>query len=328
MMSEQLSARLGRGMAEAAGAAPSLHNTQPWQFAVEGDAMLLYAVPERALGVADPNARGLYLSCGAALYNARTAGRELGYDVRMRLLPHPEYPLDVLAVLDAEPGAPPSATESARYGAIWRRHTNRGAYSDRRIAPSLAARLAQAAAQEHATLQRLDPHQTRVLLDLAAGANRKLSADTAHQDELSHWIRDGAPDGIPPWALPMRPLDQPSPVRDDMVEAAEASPPVVPYEHSPQVAILSTAENEPADWLQAGLALEKVLLIATMNGLSASFLYQLIEREEMYGESLGPVPWRDTPQMVMRLGYAHPAVPTPRRRTESIMRRGAGLRLG
>jgi len=327
MMSAQLSARLGRGMAEAAGAAPSLHNTQPWQFAVEGDVMLLYAVPERALSVADPNARALYLSCGAALCNARTAGRELGYDVHMRLLPHPEYSFDVLAVLDAKPGAPPTATEHARYGAIWRRHTNRGTYSDRRIAPSLTARLAQAAVQEHATLERLDPHQTRVVLDLAAEANRQLSADGAHQDELRHWIRDGAPDGIPLWALPMRPLNQPSPVRDDMVgAAAEVSPPVVPYERSPQVFILSTEENEPEDWLQAGLALENVLLIATMNGLSASFLYQLIERDEMYGEGLG-VPRRDTPQMVMRLGYAPPAVPTPRRRTESVMRPGAGLRL-
>src|SRR5215469_12318273 len=92
----------------AAGSAPSVHNTQPWQFSVDGDHLLLSADPDRALPVADPTARALYISCGAALFSARVALRALGYEPQVRQLPHPEYRFTVLAVIDAADGRPPT----------------------------------------------------------------------------------------------------------------------------------------------------------------------------------------------------------------------------
>ena len=38
----------------AAGAAPSIHNTQPWRFRVTGDLIELHGDPDRMLWVADP----------------------------------------------------------------------------------------------------------------------------------------------------------------------------------------------------------------------------------------------------------------------------------
>src|SRR5215469_14227823 len=92
----------------AAGTAPSVHNTQPWQFSMSGDQLLLSADPGRALWVSDPTARALYISCGAALFSARVALRALGYQPRVRQLPHPEYRFTVLAVIDAADGRPPT----------------------------------------------------------------------------------------------------------------------------------------------------------------------------------------------------------------------------
>lgn len=42
------------------------------------------------------------------------------------------------------------------------------------------------------------------------------------------------------------------------------------FEAAPNIALLSTAQDTPADWLRAGQALARVLLAATRAGLVAS----------------------------------------------------------
>jgi hypothetical protein len=58
---------------QAAGLAPSVHNTQPWRFRVTPDVIELHADPTRRLPVADPEDVELRLACGAALFNLRLA---------------------------------------------------------------------------------------------------------------------------------------------------------------------------------------------------------------------------------------------------------------
>src|SRR6266568_7572636 len=76
----------------AATAAPSLHNTQPWRFAVDGTRISLHADPNRQLRGVDPQGRQLLISCGAALFNLRLAAGYLGREPRVRLLPDPADP--------------------------------------------------------------------------------------------------------------------------------------------------------------------------------------------------------------------------------------------
>src|SRR5580658_3320806 len=159
MFREFTDAQIG-AIVSAAGAAPSFHNSQPWQFSVEGDELQLSGVADRALWVADPNARALYISCGAALLNARVAIRMTGCEPTVRLLPHPEYPADVLALVRADPGDPPAATERQLCRAIWQRHTNRGPYTGRPIPQGVQASMRRAAEAESAALHMLDRAKT------------------------------------------------------------------------------------------------------------------------------------------------------------------------
>jgi len=315
---------------EAAAAAPSIHNSQPWQFAANGDELLLHGVPDRALSVSDPSARALYVSCGAALMNARVALRASGLDPQIRLLPHPDYPFDVLAVIKATQGTPPTAGELNLYQSIWRRHTDRGPYSSRPIPRVVMAGLQKSAAAENATLRKLSRGDTAVVLGLAARASHELAADGDHRDELRRWLNSDAEDGIPDWALPASPQSTPSPVRhvDFLAASAAAGRPRAEYERHPQLAVLTTAADEPADWLTGGLALEHVLLVATLNGLSASFLSQILERDDMLEAAHRSWPWPEHPQMIMRLGYGDGAMPTPRRSLDSVMHSADPLRIG
>ena len=68
--------------------APSSHNSQPWLFRVEGNAVGVYADRRRRLQVVDPDDRELVMSCGAALYNLRLALSHIGEGLDVSILPN------------------------------------------------------------------------------------------------------------------------------------------------------------------------------------------------------------------------------------------------
>jgi nitroreductase len=315
-----------RRVIESAAAAPSVHNTQPWRFTVVADDLLeVQADLDRALWVADPRARALYMSCGAALFNIRTAIRITGFNPLVWPLPHPELGPVVLAAVQAEPGRPPTFAERELYEAIWQRHTDRGPYSCERLAESVKVALAQAASFEFATLRMLPDAEAAMVLDLAARASAELAGDVEHQIELQRWVGTASTeDGIPAHALSPAPGREPAPVRGDLAAAVPAlARPAGEFEEFPQLAVLTTARDEPADWLRAGQALQRVLLTATVHGISTSFLYQSIELHDMRPESAPAWPWPEIPQIVIRFGYGKRAPTSPRRSLDDVLTRVA-----
>ncbi|HEX9064010.1 MAG TPA: nitroreductase family protein [Streptosporangiaceae bacterium] len=320
-----------RRIIESAAAAPSIHNTQPWRFTVVADDLLeVQADPDRALWVSDPHARALYLSCGAALFNIRTAIRMTGFNPLVWPLPHPEFAPTVIAAVQAEPGRPPTFAERELYEAIWQRHTNRGPYSGEPLSESMQVALEQAASFEFSTLRMLPSSQAATVLDLAAKASAELAGDVQHQIELQRWIGTASTqDGIPAEALPQVPAHQPAPIRGDMLSAVPSRPrPSGEYEEYPQLAVLTTARDEPGDWLRAGQALQRILLTATVHGISTSFLYQSIELRDMHPDSAPPWPWPEIPQIVIRLGYGKHAASSPRRPLDDVLTRVAAEQAG
>src|SRR3712207_4297660 len=77
---------------EAAGMAPSLHNSQPWSFRPASDLIELHVDPARRVPVADPDDRELRIACGAALFNLRIALRGRGVRPDVVRLPDPDRP--------------------------------------------------------------------------------------------------------------------------------------------------------------------------------------------------------------------------------------------
>ena len=75
------------GLLATAGRAPSLHNSQPWQFRVTPRAIELHADPRRSLVVADPDGRELRIACGAALFNLQLALHGHGIRPIVTILP-------------------------------------------------------------------------------------------------------------------------------------------------------------------------------------------------------------------------------------------------
>jgi len=157
------------------------------------------------------------------------------------------------------------------------------------------------------------------VLELAAAADRALECDFDHRVELSRWVGTEGDDGLPAGALAHRPDAGPAPVRNFGYAAPAIERPAGHYEQRPRLAVLSTARDEPGDWLRAGQALQRVLLTATRNGLATSLLYQPIERHDQEHQGRGWWPWPECPQVIIRFGYGPPGTSTPRRSVEDIL---------
>ena len=308
--------------------APSVHNTQPWQFAVAPGVLTLRRDEARRLPVLDPDSRQVTISCGAAVHLARLGLRAQGLDPTTEVVRADSHGIEVR--IAAAPGDPPAEAELGLVTAARERHTQRGRFHARPVADDVVREMRLAAEAEGAWVRFLADSEDQVpLAVLLAKADELERDDPDYQAELARWADRpaGSADGLP--AAATAPAEE---VRaSDLTlrrfgpaggtEAAgdpvdDADPPVA--EH-PLVAVLGTTADTPHDWLVAGQALSALLVRATAGGVQASPLGQVLDqpwaRRRLAGE-LGVV---GHPQMVLRLGYAEPGPETPRRPVDELL---------
>jgi nitroreductase len=300
-------------MLEAAVHAPSLHNSQPWAFGVGPARIELYADPSRQLKHADPSGRSLLVSCGAALFNLRVAAEHVGFHPRVRVLPDPDRPT-LVARFDIDHRHRGSGGLGGYYPAILARRTNRRPFHDRRLPTSVVASLSEAVRAEGAVLRVYDdPNEVARIIGLLHHADLAEHADPARVAERQAWI--GGPqrsDGIPVAALGPRPT-QVRAAHRDLGHAVGGVRDHADFEAAPTIAVISTTHDRPADWVRAGQALERLLLEATTAGVSASFLNQPLEQDDLRFLVRSPLTGVGHSQMVLRLGYGDEVPATPRR---------------
>ncbi|MGW2209668.1 Acg family FMN-binding oxidoreductase [Streptomyces sp. NPDC001781] len=303
-----------------ASAAPSLHNTQPWAFRYLSDTgvLLLYADRTRALPRTDPEARGLHLGCGAALLNLRVAAAAAGLAPDVRLLPYPAD-TDLLAEVRLWDPAPPDMALALLGPAVRRRHSSRHPFLEQDIPETWRGRLAEAAEAEGAQLLFPGIWHVRSLLRLAEDADCWAKADPELRRETERWTRvePAGPveitDGIPVEALGPRGRRAASPVRDFANGRTVPGREWATFEEDPHLALLGTARDGREDWLRAGQALERVLLVATDLGLVASLLSHPLEWPELRWVARDPLSAMTNVQMIVRLGWGPEGRPSPRR---------------
>ncbi len=227
-----------RSVLSAAMAAPSPHDSQPWEFHCTATTIEVHAGSQH---------RELVISCGAALLNLRLAIRALGVHPAVQLLPDPRRP-SLLAIVRPQGHIVVGPVDRELADAISRRGTDHGPFDHTAVSLPVVAGLRQAAKTERAWLPTLTAAQLPILRGLMG------QAQDVH----------------------------------------------------PLVAVIGTFHDSPLARLQAGLAMQRVLLAATVAGLSASFLSQVVAmpatRQQLRELVVGGL-W---PQVVLRLGYRTP----------------------
>ncbi len=316
-----LSAAQVRSVLQAGGRAPSLHNSQPWRMRIESDRIELHADDARRLPAADPDDRELRLGCGAALLNMRLALLDRGIEPSVVI--HAGPLAEGIAVV--EHGGPAAAlgTDAALFRVIAQRRTNRRPFLDQPVGAAERRLLIEAAEAEHCQMRIIDDAGDQARLHRALlAAHRRQQADPEWIAEFDRWVaRPGSDaDGVPLSASGPEPeLQDIWVLRDFSSGHAPARRQGKDFEPAPLIAVLASYFDGPLAQVQAGQAMQRVLLSATSAGLSASFLSQLIEMPDARAEVRRVIGGSLHPQVVLRIGYGSPVPAVPRRPVEDLV---------
>jgi hypothetical protein len=284
--------------------APSLHNSQPWQWVAEGAGLHLYVDHSRILYSADKRGREAHISCGAVLDHLRVAMAAAGWTANVDRFPDPNN-LDHLASLDFSPMSLVTDGHRRRADAILHRRTDRLPFAEPSNWESLKPVLRNAV--DDGTVH-LDVIADELRPELARASKLTESLrlyDSSYHTELDWWTGHFEnSDGIPSSSL---------------VSAAESDEVDVgrPFPASPHnqrrayighdqstVLVLSTAEDTRDDALRCGEALSAVLLECTLAGMATCTLTHLTElwsSRNLIGTLTGRAAMQ---QVVIRVGEA------------------------
>lgn len=304
-----------------AGRAPSLHNSQPWRWVLEGSALQLYVDPTRIPAATDRSGRESLISCGAALDHFRVAMAAAGWTANVERFPNPNDPQH-LASIDFSPSRFVTDGHRRRAEAILRRRTDR--------LPFAAPTDWDLFEAEFPASLNIDSVQLDVIADegrseLAAATEITESLrlyDAPYHAEL-HWWTTGlaTAEGIPRSALI-------SAAESDRVDVGRSFPvtsdshrrPDVDEDQSKIVA-LSTFDDARDSVLRCGEALSAFLLDATMAGFATCTVTHLMEFPASR-DIVARLTGGHLPQVLVRVGLV-PAVgdappPTPRRPIDEV----------
>ena len=306
--------------------APSVLNTQPWRFKLGDNAVEVLADPVRRLAEIDPDGRALSVACGTAAFFLRTALACESLVTSAEVCPEEARP-ELLVRVTVRVVEPPGDLVRALGEAIPKRASNRGAFLEMPVPDEMIERFKVGAAAENAWFMPLATESLRVRITaLLMEADHWQWEDPDFRRELTAWLRADktrALDGIPArdlgvgssriarLAARVIDLGEREALRDrDLVLA------------SPLLAVIGTAGDHPEDYVHAGMALGRVLLEATDEGISASFLNPVMEVAEVRDQLARFIienGGRGHPQVVLRMGYGPAVAPGERRPVDEVI---------
>lgn len=303
--------------------APSVHNSQPWRWVIDHDAVHLFADRNRTVPVTDHSGRDSLISCGCALDHFRTAMTAAGVRTGVARFPNPNNPAH-LATLHFSPLDYVTTAQRARAAAILQRRTDRLPFarpvSWHRFEPVLRSMLA----DDTIAIDVVD-HDQRVRLADASRLSAALRRDDAlYHLELDWWTSQFTlSNGIPASGLVSESeslrvdVGREFPVRGHDDRRSEITADLS------EILVLSTLEDTRGDVLRSGEVLSTVLLECTMAGMATCTLTHVIESSESRDVIRALIGGRGEPQVLIRVGIA-PALepvpaPTPRRPLAAVL---------
>lgn len=316
--------------------APNPHNRQPWLVDLPGaDEIVFHADTTRLLPATDPPNRQITIGCGAFLELLDLAARERGLRAAMALWPEgePQPVLDARPVARVRLVSDPAVTADPLFRQITARHTNREPFDLAK--PPSAAELAQVVAAAPPPLVAAavtDAAGVARLVDIGArGFAREMTTAAAaqesarltrigraeiarHRDGISlqgPFLEGMAAVGILTREAMGDPKSFATRSAIDMFGKMIAA--------TPSFVWLKGPDNSRATQIACGRAYARMHLTATALGLSmqpwSMTLQEFPQMAELYRETqaaLGADP-RAPLQMLVRVGRAKPAAPSPRR---------------
>ena len=301
--------------------AASGHNTQPWHFAINDNAIAIHPDYTRHLPAVDPSDRELWISLGCALENLLVAARADGYAAEVI------YP-DAADFIQVRL-TPDSAQASPLFDAIPLRQNIRSEYDGQPVKTADLDQVQALSLEPGVGLHFVTtPTELETVLEYVNQGNLRQYADKAFVAELIDWIRfnqkealasldglnsvsSGSP-AVPCWLGQMFVAGtKPQQQADADAKKLRSSPGAV--------VVTSTTEDKTA-WVRTGQVYERLALTLTSLNIKSAFLNQPIEVAAVRGQfqsalGLGTA----LPQLLVRFGYAEAMTRSLRRPVEQVL---------
>ena len=303
--------------------APSLHNSQPWQWLFSGGQLRLFLDPGRVTNT-DQSAREALISCGATLDHLRVAMAAAGWQAKVDRFPDPKNS-NHLASIEFSPMDCVTDRDRRRASAIWMRRTDRLPFSPPTERQSLEPVMGSTVDRAGVHVDILPDDLRPRLVEAAQIAESLRFYSTVYNDELHWWTAPfEASEGIPYSALISAAegdrvgVDRVFPLTHQPERRAE-----IPEDHA-KILLLSSDDDSRAAALASGEALSAILLECAMAGLATCPVTHLTE-VHVTRELIQSLMDRDAvPQVLVRVGIVPVTEkmppPTPRRPLSEVLR--------
>jgi hypothetical protein len=284
--------------------APSVHNTQPWLWVAEGEALRLFVDRHRTVPGTDDSGRDAIISCGAVLDHLRVAMLAAGWRASIKRFPNPK---DADHLASIEFSSVEHVTDAQRdcATAILQRRTDRLPLGLPTLWDIFEPALRSTIDDSLVTLHVLPDDVRPQLVKASQLAETIRRDDWFYHSELDWWTSSFVMnEGLPPSALA-------SDTEDARVDVGRWFPvrshlnrrPAIKVDRS-KILVLSTAEDTVANALRCGESLSTVLLECTAAGLATCALTHLIEVDESRDIVRGLIEPSGEPQVLIRAGIA------------------------
>jgi hypothetical protein len=196
------------------------------------------------------------------------------------------------------------------------------------LPPGLLAALRQGAARYGAMLRVVADDGRRAALAAAVEtAEHAQQLESERVRELARWATapgSARADGVPPTSYTARAehTDPDFPGRDFAHGRGWGLPPLSsapPFRSAGVAALLTTARDRPADWINAGQALQRILLTASTCGIAAALHTQPLELDWLRDFIRTQLSDGAYPQLVLRFGAVIQAAASVRRPPEDVL---------
>ncbi|WP_347405170.1 Tat pathway signal protein [Mesorhizobium sp. WSM4884] len=301
--------------------AANSHNTQPWRFRLEGQAIEILPDFRRRTPIVDPDDHHLFVSLGCAMANLALAAAATGRPGEASLTAGGDG-----VRYDYVMGAP---KVDPLVDAISKRQSTRAEYDGRAVPAADLVEVERTAAIRGVSLA-LVTDRTRMIKvrDTVLAGNEDQMNDPAFMRELKQWIRfnprsamargDGlfsAASGNPvlPTGLGRIAFDRLFNVAQENQNYARQ------IDSSAGIAVFFGERPDHDHWIRVGQACQRFALAATGLGLKIAFINQPIEVARLRADLAAIVGETRRPDLVMRFGYG-PTLPfSPRRPVASVI---------
>lgn len=262
--------------------APSTHNSQPWQFLIDEGRVTLSLVERVDLSVGDKDMRQRFIALGCALENLSIAFDYYGYITTIKI--HGSGNKTKVTIDSERVTSSSKNNENHLIYAIGKRATNRSHYRTEGLSSALRHQIETCPFFNVHIAIIEDQKQRMELGDMIGEATKDAMGDISFRKELARFLRNNfthAYDGMPGVGLGIPTLPSfiaPLLMRYFNLGKANKSDVLRTLkEATPTFIVLSTEQQSPESWINAGRTYERITLIATANNLATHPMVAPIE---------------------------------------------------